>query len=114
MDNCIFCKIVRSEMPATLLYEDSEIIAFRDIYPAAPTHIQVIPRQHIQSADDADETNAALFGKLIVVAAKIAKEQGFAGDGYRLITNVGTNGGQHVPHVHIHILAGRRLSWPPG
>ena len=114
-DNCIFCKIVRGEIPATTVYQDDQVVAFRDINPAAPTHILVIPREHIGSAAEVDASNAALAGYLVQVAAQIAKQEKLVdGGGYRLVTNIGADAGQSVPHLHFHILGGRSMAWPPG
>lgn len=111
---CIFCKIGRGEVPAKLAYQDAEVIAFHDISPAAPTHILIVPREHLVNLDDAKPTHVALMGKLILVAAQIAREQGIASDGYRLVANTGKHGGQSVWHLHWHLLGGRHMAWPPG
>lgn len=110
----IFTKIINKEIPATIVYEDDQVLAFRDIDPKAPEHILVIPKKEIPTVNDIDEADAALVGQLFLAAKKIAKELGFADDGYRLVMNCNEDGGQTVHHIHMHILAGRRLNWPPG
>ena len=110
----IFTKIINKEIPATIIYEDDEILAFRDISPQAPEHILVIPKKEIPTVNDIEEADAALVGKLFLKAKKIAKDLGFDEKGYRLVMNCNEDGGQTVNHIHMHILAGRQLSWPPG
>lgn len=110
----IFGKIIRGEIPADKVYEDDQVIAFRDIQPQAPTHILVIPRKPLRSVAEAGPEDAALLGHLLLVAAQIARDLGLDADGYRLVTNIGSHGGQSVFHLHIHLLGGRPLSWPPG
>lgn len=110
----IFTKIIDKEIPATIVYEDDEVLAFRDISPQAPEHILIIPKKEIPTVNDIEDTDAALVGKLFLVAKKIAKELGFDEKGYRLVMNCNEDGGQTVNHIHMHILAGRQLSWPPG
>ncbi len=105
MENCIFCKIVRNEIPAKIIYEDDDVIAFNDINPAAPVHFLIIPRIHIASLLDCEETHQALLGRMLLLAPEIAKEQGCT-DGFRTIINTGRVGGQEVFHLHIHILGG--------
>jgi histidine triad (HIT) family protein len=112
--DCLFCKIAADEIPATKVHEDDVVIAFRDIAPRAPTHVLVIPRDHIASAADLTEKDSPMLGRLFAVAAKIARDEGVADDGYRLVSNVGRWGGQTVDHLHIHLLGGRPFSWPPG
>ena len=106
MDNCIFCKIVRGEIPAQIIYEDDDVIAFNDINPAAPVHFLIIPRIHIASLLDCEETHQTLLGKMLLLAPEIAKEQGCT-DGFRTIINTGRVGGQEVFHLHIHIIGGK-------
>ena len=113
MSETIFSKIIRREIPADILYEDDRCLAFRDITPQAPVHFLVIPLKPIVSIDSAEESDRETLGHLMLVAAKVAREQGL-GDGYRLVTNVGSDGGQSVFHLHIHVLGGRKLTWPPG
>lgn len=114
MSDCIFCKIVAGEIPSEKVYEDGEVLAFRDIEPQAPQHIVIIPKKHIKSANEIGEENTAIVGKIFLAAAKVAKELGFAENGYRIVNNCGTDGGQTVGHLHFHLLAGRNLGWPPG
>ena len=112
--NCLFCKLVAGEIPATILYEDDEVIAFEDIMPQAPVHFLVIPKRHIQTLNELDLEDAPLVGKLAVIASKIAKEKGVADNGYRVVMNCNPDGGQTVYHIHMHVLASRQLTWPPG
>ena len=114
MENCIFCRIVSGDMATDKLYEDNEILAFNDINPKAPTHIVVIPKAHIATLNDLDDGHAALVGKLFLAARRMAREQGFAEAGYRTVINCNRLAGQSVFHIHLHLLCGRRLSWPPG
>lgn len=110
----IFAKILNGEIPADKIHEDDLCIAFRDIAPQAPHHVLVIPRKPIVSMASAEPEDAALLGHLMLVAAKVARDLGLDSDGYRLVTNVGQDGGQSVFHLHIHVLGGRPLGWPPG
>ncbi|SFX72391.1 histidine triad nucleotide-binding protein [Marinospirillum alkaliphilum] len=114
MQDCIFCKIVSREIPAKIAYEDDQVIAFHDIDPKAPIHLLVIPKRHITTLNDLEEGDAALVGRLQVTAAKLARELGFAEQGYRVVMNCNEDGGQTVWHIHMHVLAGRQLTWPPG
>ena len=114
MNDCLFCKIIAGDIPSTKVYEDGEVLAFRDIEPQAPEHIIIIPKNHIMSANELTEENCQIVGKIFAVAAKIAKDLGFAENGYRIVNNCGTDGGQTVGHLHFHLLAGRNLGWPPG
>ncbi|HTE48161.1 MAG TPA: histidine triad nucleotide-binding protein [Gemmatimonadaceae bacterium] len=111
-DDCLFCRIIRKEIPANLVYESDVCIAFRDINPQAPVHILVVPRTHIASLNDA--TDAATIGRLTLVATELAKREGVAESGYRTVINTNKDGGQSVFHVHLHMLGGRSLAWPPG
>ena len=111
-ESCLFCRIVRREIPAKVIHEDEHTVAFRDIDPKAPTHVLVIPKEHVPSLNEA--TDAAQIGRLMLVAAQIAKIEGIAEEGYRTVVNSGANAGQTVFHLHLHLLGGRRLSWPPG
>jgi histidine triad (HIT) family protein len=113
-DNCLFCKIARKEIPATVVYEDNHVLAFRDINPGAPVHILVIPRQHIESMATVEAGQAALIGHLLTAAAEIARAEKIAESGYRLVANTGKEGGQSVYHLHFHLMGGRQMSWPPG
>lgn len=112
-DDCIFCKIVAGQIPAAVVYSDDDVFAFRDINPAAPKHVIVIPRKHIPSLVDAGPEDASLLGKMYLGANAVAKKEGLH-DGFRCVLNCGRNAGQEVPHIHMHILGGRPLSWPPG
>ena len=111
---CLFCRIAEGEIPSTQVYADDDVYAFRDISPAAPQHILVIPRKHITSLNDASDEDQALLGKLLLSARKIAAQEGFAEDGFRTVINTGEMGGQTVFHIHVHVLSGRHLAWPPG
>jgi histidine triad (HIT) family protein len=114
MTDCIFCKIIAGTLPADIVYQDDEVLAFRDINPVAPTHILIIPKQHIATANEFSEENQALLGRLMLTASRLAKELGFAENGYRLTMNCNRDAGQTVYHIHLHLLAGRHFSWPPG
>ena len=107
MEDCVFCKIVKGEIPSNKVYEDDDILAFKDIKPAAPIHILVIPKKHVKSLNEIDDEK--LIAKIMFAVKNIAKELGFADEGYRVINNCGENGGQAVPHLHFHILAGTKL-----
>jgi histidine triad (HIT) family protein len=112
--DCLFCRIVREELPADLVHQDDLVVAFRDINPRSPTHILLVPREHIGSAADLAEAHGPLLGRLFGVAAELARSTGIATQGYRLTTNVGQAAGQSVPHLHIHLMGGRSFGWPPG
>ena len=112
-DDCLFCRIVAGEVPATKLHEDDLVIAIRDINPQAPTHVLVIPVAHVASAADLTDADGPLLGRLFAVAADLARSEGLDG-GWRLVSNVGPDGGQSVDHLHVHLLGGRRMTWPPG
>jgi histidine triad (HIT) family protein len=114
MDSCLFCKIVRGERPATLLHEDERAVAFADINPQAPTHILVIPRKHISTLADAGDEDQGLLGHLLLVGAQLAREQGLVQRGFRTVINTNADAGQTVFHIHVHIIGGRRMGWPPG
>lgn len=109
----IFTKIINRQIPADIVYEDDQCLAFRDINAQAPTHVLVIPKREIPSLADAAESDAALLGHLLITAQKVAKQLGLT-NGYRTVLNCGPDGGQSVDHLHVHILGGRKLSWPPG
>ena len=113
-DDTIFGKILRGEIPSTEVYSDEEFYAFRDVNPAAPTHILVVPRKPIPRIVDATEEDTALLGRLLLVANRIAAQEGLADKGFRYVINCGEEGGQTVFHLHLHILGGRRMAWPPG
>ena len=111
--DCLFCKIAAGTIPVERLYEDSQVMAFADLHPQAPTHLLVIPRQHLTSHAHATPEHEAILGRLLAAAGEIARNQGLDG-GYRLVINTGDDGGQTVPHLHLHILGGRPMHWPPG
>ncbi len=110
----VFGKIIRREIPADILYEDDEVLAFRDVNPQAPVHILIIPKKEIPTLNDLQEADAPLIGKLFLVAKELAAQLGVAESGYRTLFNCNDDGGQTVNHIHLHLLAGRALSWPPG
>lgn len=114
MTETIFSKILRREVPADIVYETESVLAFRDINPQAPTHILIIPKKVIVTVSDTNDDDTHLLGQLLRAAAAVAEEQGFAANGYRLVVNNGSDGGQEVPHLHVHLLAGRKMKWPPG
>ena len=109
MNDCIFCKIIKKEIPSSIVYEDSEILAFRDINPAAPVHILVIPKKHISSLIDLSKEDELVIGKIYTVINKIAEQEGIDKKGFRVIVNCGEDGGQEVKHLHFHILGGKKL-----
>jgi len=112
--DCLFCKIVAGDIPATKVLETDGALAFRDLNPQAPTHVLVIPKEHVTHAGELTAQHAALLGDLFETAAKVAEQEGVAAGGYRLVFNVGEDSGMSVPHLHLHVLGGRRMSWPPG
>ena len=112
--DCLFCKIIAGDIPSTKVYEDETVYAFLDIEPQAPVHIIIVPKEHFASGNEITDENSAVIGHIFAVAAKIAKEQGFAEKGWRIVNNCGEDGGQTVGHIHFHLLAGRNLQWPPG
>jgi len=114
MDGCLFCKIARGEIPAQVVLKTETVTAFRDINPQAPVHVLVIPNQHVGSAAEMGPGNGALLAALIVAANQVAAQEGVADSGYRLVFNVGEDGGMTVSHLHLHVLGGRRMTWPPG
>jgi histidine triad (HIT) family protein len=113
MSDCLFCKIVRGEIPSAKVAEDADCLAFRDIGPKAPVHVLVIPKVHYDSLDAIPDA-AKVGGAMMAMAQRVAREEGIAATGYRTVMNTGGDGGQTVGHVHLHVLGGRRLSWPPG
>ncbi len=113
-DDCLFCKIASGKIPAQIVYEDDQLLSFEDVNPQAPFHVLIIPRRHISTLNDVQEGDAALLGGLITRAAQIAKEHGYAQDGYRTVFNCNRGAGQSVFHIHLHLLAGRNMTWPPG
>mgnify|MGYP000606224871 CR=1 FL=1 len=112
-DDCLFCKIASGEI-GELMYENDHVVAFRDISPQAPTHILIIPKEHIPTVNDLADQHAELVGKMFLAAAELARQEGFSEDGYRLVMNCGSKGGQAVYHIHLHLLGGRQMDWPPG
>jgi histidine triad (HIT) family protein len=112
--DCLFCKILAGDVPAELVYESNEAIAFRDINPQAPSHLLIIPRQHIETINDLGPGDAVLVGNLFLVAQQVAKDEGIAENGYRVVMNCNADAGQTVFHLHLHMLGGRQLGWPPG
>ncbi len=114
MADTLFDKIIRREIPADIVYEDDTVLAFRDINPQAPVHVLFIPKRAIATINDASDADAELIGRVVLAATAWAKTQGFADDGYRLVMNCNKHGGQTVFHIHLHLLAGRQMAWPPG
>jgi histidine triad (HIT) family protein len=112
--DCLFCKIIAGEIPADIIYESDTAVAFRDINPQAPTHVLVIPRQHIATINDIEPDDAAIVGGLFTAAKDIAAAEGIAEDGYRTVMNCNEGAGQSVFHIHLHVLGGRPFGWPPG
>jgi histidine triad (HIT) family protein len=113
-DGCLFCGIVARDVPATIVREGARTVAFRDINPASPTHVLVIPREHYPNAAALVAADAGLLAEVFAEAAAVAADEGIADDGYRLVTNTGPNSGQTVDHLHVHVLGGRPFGWPPG
>lgn len=113
-ENCLFCRIIAGEIPAEVVHQDERSIAFRDINPQAPVHVLVIPREHIESLDEASQRDEAALGHLLRIAARIANDQGLSESGYRTVINTGEGAGQSVFHLHVHVLGGRPMKWPPG
>jgi histidine triad (HIT) family protein len=114
MTDCLFCKMIRGEIKPDIVDEDDDLLAFRDINPQAPVHILVVPKRHIATLDDLAPEDAGLIGQLYLAARRIARQQGFHQSGYRTVVNCNSDGGQTVFHIHLHLLAGRRMHWPPG
>jgi len=113
-DNCIFCKIIEKKIPSKIVYEDQHVFAFEDVNPQAPVHLLVVPKKHLPDIQSMAETDRELVGHLFLAAAKIATEKGLVEKGYRTVINNGVGAGQTVFHIHLHVLSGRRFSWPPG
>ena len=113
-DDCMFCRIAASRIPADIVHQDDLVLAFRDLSPKAPTHLLVIPREHIASAAELNDEHGPMLGRLFAVAADLARDAGVADSGFRLVTNSGASAGQSVPHLHFHLLGGRSMGWPPG
>jgi histidine triad (HIT) family protein len=114
MSDCLFCRIIAGEIPAALVYEDADLVAFNDINPQAPFHALIVPRRHIATLNDQKATDDALVGSMFRCAAALAKQHGYAERGYRTVLNCNRDAGQTVFHIHLHLLAGRPLGWPPG
>jgi len=114
MSDCLFCKMVAGEIPPKIVYEDEHVLAFRDINPVAPTHVLVVPKQHIPTINDLSEQHAELVGHLYLGAKKVAEIDGIAEEGYRTVMNCNDRAGQTVFHIHLHVLGGRDMRWPPG
>ena len=112
--DCLFCKIIAGEIPSTKVYEDDLCYAFRDIAPQGPTHVLVIPKEHIQSVNAINSSNSSVVAHIFEVIPEIAKAEGVAEEGYRVVSNIGERGQQTVPHLHFHIIGGRDMTWPPG
>ncbi|MFI4918687.1 MAG: histidine triad nucleotide-binding protein [Legionellales bacterium] len=111
---CLFCKICQGEIPAAVVFNDDDLLAFRDIKPQAPTHLLIIPKRHIATIDDTNNQDDLLLGKMILCAKKLAQAEGISDQGYRLVFNINSGGGQEVYHIHLHLLGGRQMTWPPG
>jgi len=114
MSDDLFLKIINREIPADIIYESDEILAFRDINPQAPVHVLIIPKEYIKTINDMESKHAEMAGKLFLVAAEIARKEGIAENGYRVVMNCNKAGGQAVYHIHLHLLGGRQMGWPPG
>lgn len=112
--DCLFCRIADKKIPASIVFEDEELVAFHDINPQAPVHILIIPRKHIPTINDLEETDIGLVGKIIMKARDLAKDLGFSENGYRILFNCNRDGGQQVYHIHLHLLGKRQFRWPPG
>src|SRR5262245_28305665 len=114
MSNCLFCKIIAREIPTSIVYEDDRVFAFNDINPQGPTHVLIVPKRHIASLNELTAGDDAIVGELVRRAAAIANERGISGSGYRVLFNTNRDAGQTVFHIHLHLIGGRSLSWPPG
>lgn len=114
MNNCLFCKIIAGEIPSDKVYENEHVFAFRDIDPKAPTHILIVPKEHIATTNDLDESHKSIVGEIVLTAKQLAKDEGIAESGYRTVFNCNKDGGQAVYHIHLHLLGGRQMNWPPG
>ena len=114
MDSCIFCRIAEGSIPAKVVYQDDQVLAFEDINGQAPVHLLVIPKRHVAAIQDCDQVDQALLGHLLLTCSKVARMKHLAESGYRIVTNTGTDSGQTVFHLHMHVLGGRRMAWPPG
>lgn len=114
MEDCLFCKISSGKIPAHIVFENTDVVAFHDIHPAAPTHLLIVPKKHISTINDCEKQDESLLGQMILVAKSLAKQNNLNDAGYRLIFNVNSDGGQQVFHIHLHVLGGRQMTWPPG
>jgi histidine triad (HIT) family protein len=114
MSDCLFCKIINREISADIVYEDDDILAFSDINPQAPQHILIIPKKHIAKASDLEEEESYIMSKMLIAANRIAKEKDLLENGYRIVLNCGKDAGQEIFHIHLHLLGGRKFTWPPG
>ena len=114
MPDCLFCAIAAGDVPSDVVLETDDVVAFRDVNPQAPVHVLVVPRRHVEDLHALDAGDDALLGELVRVARRVADEEGVAAGGYRVVVNVGPDAGMSVPHLHLHVLGGRRLGWPPG
>lgn len=114
MTDCLFCKMVSGEIKPDVVFEDDDVLAFRDVNPQAPMHVLVIPKTHIATVNELDENNAGVISQIYLVARKLAQDSGVAEDGYRLVMNCNAGAGQSVFHIHLHVLGGRQMNWPPG
>jgi histidine triad (HIT) family protein len=112
--SCLFCKIIARQIPSQIVHEDDLVVAFKDVRPVAPTHLLIVPREHFAGLQDARPEHEAAIGHALTTAAKLARDNGFADDGYRTVVNTGAHAGQTVFHLHVHLLGGRGFSWPPG
>lgn len=112
--DCLFCKIANKQLNAKIAFENERVIAFHDLFPQAPTHILIIPKQHYSTLNDVPTADSAILGELVATASQLAKDQDFADAGYRVVMNCNADGGQSVYHIHLHLLAGRNMKWPPG
>ncbi len=114
MSDCIFCRIAAREIPASIVHEDDEVVAFRDVHPQAPVHLLIVPRRHVASLAEAADADGGLLGRILLVARDLAVREGIDASGWRLVTNRGPGAGQTVLHLHFHLLGGRGMTWPPG
>ncbi|MGE4282269.1 MAG: histidine triad nucleotide-binding protein [Clostridia bacterium] len=114
MTDCIFCKIAAKQIPSSIVYEDEKVLAFKDINPAAPVHVLIIPKQHFSSVMEINEKNAEIIAHIFTICTKLAADLGVSDKGFRVVNNCGEDGGQTVGHIHFHLLGGRPLAWPPG
>lgn len=114
IDTCVFCRLAKGQLRADIVYEDEAVLAFKDIHPQAPVHVLVIPREHLTALWEVDASHTQILGRLLLAANDIADRMGVQQTGYRIVINTGTEAGQTVDHVHVHVLGGRKLAWPPG